>query len=89
MNIAMKIEEVELHSLRSLLGPPPPNGQEPNFGSTDVHLMERRVVSILKFKLLPDTLYFWFELVVKLWDTFITYDCSEIPYYPLFKPPES
>ena len=88
MNIAMKIEEVELHSLRSLLGPPPPDGREPLFGLADVHIMERKVVSVLKFKLLPDTLYFWFDLVVKLWDTFITYDCSEIPNYPLFKPPE-
>lgn len=33
--------------------------------------MEREVVSVLKFKLLPDTLYFWFELAVKLWDVFV------------------
>ena len=37
--------------------------------------MERIVVSILNFKLLPDTLYFWFEIVVKLWDMFIQVDC--------------
>ena len=49
--------------------------------------MERSVVSTLKFQLLPDTLYFWFDLGIKLWDTFVKLDCP-IANYPLFKPPD-
>ena len=33
--------------------------------------LEQEVVTELKFKLLPDTLYFWFELATKLWDLFV------------------
>ena len=49
--------------------------------------MEREVVSVLKFKLLPDTLYFWFELAVKLWDVFVY---QEARHYgcQVFKPQE-
>jgi len=43
------------------------------------------IVSTLNFHLLPDTLYFWFDLAIKLWDVFIKVD-EPIPNYPLFKP---
>ena len=48
--------------------------------------MEREVIRLLNFKLLPDTLYFWFELAVKLWDVFVeqeavNFDCT--PFKPL------
>ena len=42
----------------------------PDFTSSNVADMERKVMMKLKFKLVPDTLYFWFDLVVKLWDHF-------------------
>ena len=83
----MKVEEVELQPLRRLLLPAPQNSREPLFTATDVHIMERRVVSVLNFKLLPDTIYFWLDLLIRLWDDFLIYDMSEVEYpFPLFKP---
>ena len=82
--IAMKIEEVELNSLGKILAESQSNCP-PIITVEKVSEMERSVVKALKFKLLPDTLYFWFDLGIQLWDTFITVDCP-IPNYPLFKP---
>lgn len=42
--------------------------------------MERDVVSVLKFKLLPDTLYFWFDLAVGLWDIFVRREAAHLGY---------
>jgi hypothetical protein len=52
--------------------------------------MEREVLSVLKFKLLPDTLFFWFDLAVQLWDLFVHLEGFNIGC-GLFKPllPES
>ena len=36
--------------------------------------MEREIVLVLQFKLLPDTLYFWLDLQVRLWDLFVDLD---------------
>lgn len=49
--------------------------------------MERDVVSVLKFKLLPDTLYFWFDLVVGLWDIYVRREAAHLGY-EVFKPQE-
>jgi len=34
--------------------------------------MEREVLEVLNFKLMPDTLYFWLDLSVKLWDLYVS-----------------
>ena len=34
--------------------------------------MERDILNALRFKLTPNTLYFWFDLAVKLCDVFVT-----------------
>ncbi len=69
LHIAMKIEEVDLVSLRDMLTA---NRDKPQiFSNNLVAQMERQVVSVLKFKLIPDTLYFWFDLGTRLWDLFI------------------
>lgn len=47
--------------------------------------MEREVIRLLNFKLLPDTLYFWFELAVKLWDVFVEQEAAHFDCTP-FKP---
>ena len=49
--------------------------------------MEREVVSVLKFELIPDTLYFWFDLAVRLWDLFVEHDAADFTV-SLFKPQE-
>lgn len=41
------------------------------FSVGDVERFEREVVTVLKFKLMLDTLYFWLDLAVKLWDVFM------------------
>ena len=33
--------------------------------------METEVVTVLQFKLLPDTLFFWLDLELRLWDLFV------------------
>lgn len=49
--------------------------------------MEREVLSVLKFKLFPDTLNFWLDLGIRLWDLFV--DCEASNYgCRLYKPRE-
>lgn len=70
--MAMKIEEVDLVSLRDIL-----NCQDrmpPEMFIPQVKEMERKIATALNFKLMPDTLLFWFELVTKLWDIYLTVD---------------
>lgn len=83
LHIAMKMEEVDLVSLRDMLTA---NRNQPQIFSNDsVAQMEREVVSVLEFKLIPDTLYFWFDLAVQLWDLFLRVDLPHVGYH-LFKP---
>ena len=82
----MKIEEVDLVSLRDILRPAQSNIR-PVFSIQEVEQMEREVVSVLKFKLLPDTLYFWFDLAVMLWDVFVSHEALHSGYH-VFKPKE-
>lgn len=51
--------------------------------------MEREVLTVLKFKLLPDTLNFWLDLGMRLWDLYVDYD-TEVQNYDcrLYKPRE-
>ena len=84
MHIAMKIEEIDLVSLRDILRPMQANTR-PVFKVEDIEQMEREVVSVLKFKLLPDTLFFWFDFAVRLWDIFVTHEASHLGYQ-VFKP---
>ena len=48
------------------------------FSVGDVERFEREVVTVLKFKLILDTLYFWLDLAVKLWDVFIENEGSRL-----------
>jgi len=95
----MKMEEVELCSLRTILNPPLRRGS----GSSPISIEElvkneHEVIQILGFKLFTDTLYTWLELTVKLWDDFVltsqelqqVYQDLHQSYctYPLFKPPD-
>lgn len=71
----MKIEEVDLICLKDILKPGP--HLKPVFTVSDIQILERKVLEVLKFKLLPDTLNFWFDLAVKLWDLFVVHDGSQ------------
>lgn len=84
MHIAMKIEEIDLVSLRDILRPMQANTR-PVFQVHEVEKMERDVVQVLKFKLLPDTLYFWFDLAVQLWDIYVSREAAHLGYQ-VFKP---
>ena len=84
MHIAMKIEEIDLVSLRDILRPMQANTR-PVFQVHEVEQMERDVVQVLKFKLLPDTLYFWFDLAVQLWDIYVCREAAHLGYQ-VFKP---
>jgi len=86
MHIAMKIEEVDLVSLRDILRPMQAN-TSPIFKVGEIEQMEREVVSILNFKLLPDTLYFWFEYAVKMWDLYVSHEALH-QGFKVFKPQE-
>lgn len=47
--------------------------------------MEKEVLSILNFKLNPDTLIVWLDLGVRLWDLYVTNGASNFGCQ-LFKP---
>ena len=51
----------------------------------DVERFEREVITVLKFNLILDTLYFWLDLAVKLWDLFIENEGSYLGYR-VYKP---
>ena len=78
MHIAMKMEEVDLVSLRDILNPN--RNQPPLYSNSHVEQMEREVVSVLKFKLVNDTLYFWFDLAVQLWDLYLQVELPHVGY---------
>ena len=65
----MKMEEVDLVCLRDILKPGP--NLKPFYQVKDIELKERKVIEVLKFKLMPDTLNFWFDVAVQLWDLFV------------------
>lgn len=87
LHIAMKVEEVDLVSLRDILRPPANAHIDDVVTSQQVEAMERQVVTALNFKLLPDTLYFWFDLGVQLWDLFVGQEAANFGCR-LFKPQE-
>lgn len=76
--IAMKIEEIVPLRLEEVCYP---------FEARCVEPMEREMLNVLNFKLLPDTLYSWFELTVKLWDLFVDFEAAQFGC-SLYKPAE-
>lgn len=80
LQIAMKIEEVDIRDVKASLSA---------LDKIQLEKMERQIVTQLKFKLFPDTLYFWFDLAVKLWDTFISQQDEISEFSLLFKPTSS
>lgn len=61
LHIAMKIEEVDLVALGRIAS------QSEIRKITDI---EKKMLRVLDYKLLPDTLNFWLESVMKFWDHF-------------------
>ena len=59
--MAMKIEEVDLVALGRMTN---------SSDTTQVQRIEREILTALNFELLPDTLNFWLESVIKFWDHF-------------------
>ena len=79
--IAMKMEEIELFNLHGFLQFVR-RCNRVEFSEQEVEAMEYKIVTTLKFKLQPDTLYFWFEVAVQLWDIWL---CVDQPNCPLFR----
>lgn len=82
----MKMEEVDLVSIHNTLKPPHPS-LEPQYSIQEIEQMEREVLNVLKFKLIPDTLNFWLDLSVKLWDLFVEYEAEYLGCH-IYKPRE-
>ena len=61
LHMAMKIEEVDLVALGRMA-----SATE----ISKVQIKEKLMVRVLDYKLLPDTLNFWLESVIKFWDHF-------------------
>ena len=49
--------------------------------------MEKSVLNVLKFKLTPDTLLFWLDLGIRLWDLYVEEGASNFGCQ-LYKPQE-
>ena len=61
LHIAMKIEEVDLVALGRIAN------------QSEIHKitnLEKKMMTVLNFRILPDTLNFWLESVMKFWDHF-------------------
>ena len=63
LQIAMKIEEVDIVSMN-------PSAYRYSHHFT-LAQYEKKIVSSLKFKLLPDTLYSWVDLLIDNWDNYL------------------
>ena len=62
--MAMKLEEVDLVALTSLA--------VPDDGKKVMHL-EQSILRALKYRLLPDTINFWLQSIIKFWEHFMTH----------------
>ena len=38
--------------------------------------MEKTILKVLDFKLTPDTLIFWLDLIIRLWDLYVEQEAS-------------
>ena len=83
----MKMEEVDLVSIKEILKKSAEGYQTLGPTVEAIMLMERNVVTELQFKLLPDTLYFWLDLQVRLWDLFVDHEDMTKQDCCRFKPP--
>jgi hypothetical protein len=80
--LAMKMDEVELRRVSEFARMA---GRE--YSSEDIGRKERDIVNALKFRLLPDTLFFWVDLVMKSWDDFSVAFLQPVDHR-LFKRPD-
>ena len=62
LHMAMKIEEVDLVALARMTNP---------VDIPQVTQIERNILGALEYRLLPDTLNFWLESVIKFWDHYM------------------
>ena len=62
LQIAMKIEEVDIVTINPTAYP-----YSPEYTLADY---ERKVLETLNFKLFPDTLYSWVDILIDYWDNF-------------------
>lgn len=61
----MKIEEIDFRKFKKILEMA---GMD-YFGNVERY--EKKILEVLDNRLLPDTLYFWFDAFMDLWDAFV------------------
>ena len=76
LSIAMKLDEVDVVNLDDT--------KHPYSDEFTLAEYEKKVVSALEFKILPDTLYQWVEIFITYWDSFAA-NYKPIPIEHLFK----
>ena len=64
LQIAMKLEEIDVVNLES--------ARHPYSYKYTLAQYEQKVMQVLEFKLLPDTLYHWVEILMTYWDNYAT-----------------
>ena len=62
LQIAMKLEEIDVVNLES--------ARHPYSQEYTLAQYEQKVMQVLEFKLLPDTLYHWVEILMTYWDNY-------------------
>ena len=63
--LAMKMDEVELRRVTEFAF-----YTENAVSASQIAVQERQIVQTLNFNILPDTLYFWVDLLMDQWDSF-------------------
>ena len=76
LSIAMKLDEVDVMNLDDT--------KNPYSDEFTLAEYEKKVVSALQFKILPDTLYQWVEIFITYWDCFAA-NYKPMPIEHLFK----
>ena len=71
--MAMKIEEVDLVALCRMV--------TCQSDVRAVQIVERNFLKALNYLLLPDTLVFWLESVIKFWDDFMESKSHSLPLF--------
>ena len=72
----MKMEEVDLISVQNTLRQPYHSAAQLEQAVVELGAMEKKILEVLDFKLTPDTLIFWLDLIIRLWDLYVEQEAS-------------
>lgn len=80
--IAMKSEEIELYPCRKFV-------DYTKGTCSNLHIVkkERQILGVLKWRINPDTLYFWLDHLMKAWDSWIEQRLPSVEQCQFFRRP--